>query len=138
LIKPTLDTTPAALRKFGIMMAVVLGVISCLTAWKAYWTATYILWFIGGINFLIPALLFPTGLKPVYIAWMKFAFALGWLNSKIILSLIFYLLFTPISLVQKIIGRDALARTFPNPDKTTYWNNRSDQKKNRKHFERQF
>jgi hypothetical protein len=69
---------------------------------------------------------------------MKFAFALGWLNSKIILSLTFYLLFTPISLVQKIIGRDALNRTFPNPEKTTYWNNRTDQKIDRKHFERQF
>ena len=68
---------------------------------------------------------------------MKFAFVLGWINQRVILSLVYYLVFTPISLIQRMIGRDPLERK-PDSNQKTYWVDRSQEEYNPKHFERQF
>ena len=34
-------------------------------------------------------------LRPIYVGWMKFAFVLGWINTRLILGLFFYLILTP-------------------------------------------
>ena len=47
-------------------------------------------------------LLFP------YLAWMKLGLALGWINSRIILGLVFLLVLQPIALTMKIFGYDPL------------------------------
>ncbi|MBD3267993.1 sxtJ [bacterium] len=136
--RPHIPDTPKDLRKFGIMMAIILTVISLITLWRGHMAATYVLWAIAGVVFLLPALLLPSSLRPIFGVWMKFAFALGWFNSRVILSLTFFLLFTPISLVQKIIGRDPMDRKFPDPTKSTYWHDRSREQTDPKHFQRQF
>ncbi|RJP22530.1 MAG: hypothetical protein C4527_21760 [Candidatus Omnitrophota bacterium] len=129
--------SPQDLRKFGIMMAVVLSIFGSIAIWRQYWTIFYVLGGIAGFVFLLPALLFPTMLQPVYRYWMKFAMALGWFNSRVILSLTFYLLFTPISFIQKLIGRDAMEREFPKKT-DSYWIDRSQETYKPKHFEKQF
>ena len=43
-----------------------------------------------------------------YIAWMKLGHILGWVNSRIILGLVFLIVLMPISLVMKSIGHDPL------------------------------
>ncbi|MGI6457697.1 MAG: SxtJ family membrane protein [bacterium] len=125
------------LRKFGITMAFMLLLISGIAVWKENWTAATILWTIAGVGFLLPALVFPAGLRPVFRYWMKFAFVLGWINQRVILSLVYYLVFTPISLIQRMIGRDPLERK-PDSNQKTYWVDRSQEEYNPKHFERQF
>ncbi len=132
-----MDPTPKDLRTFGITMAIMLTLISGIFVWRGHWIVVYALWIIAGLNFLIPALLFPKGLRPVFRVWMKFAFALGWLNSRIILSLCYYLMFTPISIVQRLIGRDALEYR-KKEEKDSYWHDRSSEEYNPKHFEKQF
>ncbi len=129
--------TDSDLRKFGIMMAIVLVLFSGIAAWKQHWTIAYGMWGIAGIIFLLPAIVYPQFLKPIHYYWMKFAMALGWINSRIILSLTYYLLFTPISIIQKIIGRDEMERKFPEQT-NTYWVDRSKETYNPKHFEKQF
>ena len=57
----------------------------------------------GILGILKPGLL----LYP-YIAWMKLGLILGWVNSRIILGLVFLIVLIPISLVMKIIGHDPL------------------------------
>lgn len=51
-------------------------------------------------------------LKVIYKAWMKFAHALGWVNTRIILFLIYFLIFVPIAVLFKVIGKDPLDRRF--------------------------
>lgn len=56
----------------------------------------------------IPGLLKPEVLKPVYVGWMKLGHVLGWLNSRIILGFIFYVLVTPMGWIMKKMGKNPL------------------------------
>ena len=52
----------------------------------------------------------PQCVRLIYVGWMILAFPIGWTVSQIILAAIFLGLFTPISLVFRLLGRDALHR----------------------------
>ncbi|NQX87842.1 MAG: sxtJ [Halioglobus sp.] len=57
------------------------------------------------------SVVFPASLRPVYKVWMRFAEALGWLNTRIILSVIFYLMFVPVGFVMRLFN-DPMRRKF--------------------------
>ncbi|APW64247.1 SxtJ family membrane protein [Paludisphaera borealis] len=65
-------------------------------------------------------LLRPDFLRPIYVAWMVLAFPIGWTVSLVMLAIMYYGLFTPIGLVFRLIGRDALQRTR-RPGIESYW-----------------
>jgi len=73
-------------------------------------------WILSGI--LIPAaLIAPGALKPVFTVWMKFGHIMNRVNTTIILTVVFFLVFTPVGLVMKLFGRDAMHRKFdPNAE----------------------
>lgn len=52
----------------------------------------------------------PQWVRLIYVGWMILAFPIGWTISQIVLAAIFLGLFTPISLVFRLMGRDALRR----------------------------
>lgn len=58
-------------------------------------------------------------LKYIYKIWMKFAHALGWVNTRIILTLVYFLIFTPLALFFKLIGKDPMGRQIEAVD--SYW-----------------
>jgi len=68
-------------------------------------------WIIG-IVFGLWALVVPKTLKPVYKVWMLFGNIMGWINSRIILGILFYVIFSPIALVLRLMGKDPLERDF--------------------------
>jgi hypothetical protein len=102
--------TPKMLRQFGLLSLAVFG---GWAAWRAATgrvdLATVLLGAGGGILGLL-GLVAPTALRPVFTAWMVAAFPIGWVVSRVILAALFYLMFTPIALVFRLIGRDALRR----------------------------
>ena len=57
------------------------------------------------------ALVVPAALRPVYKIWMLFAEALGWVNTRIILSAIFFLVFFPLGLIMRMFN-DPMRRKF--------------------------
>ena len=118
-------------------MTLLCMVLGGILLWRGHPYWTYRLWIIGGVVFLAPALLFPTGLRPIFVVWTAIAERLNWIVSRLVLVLIFYILFTIISLIQKIIRRDPLDRQFPG-NASTYWIDRSQEETNPKHFERLF
>jgi hypothetical protein len=61
---------------------------------------------------VLAALLYPPVLRYPYRAWMFIGHCLGWVNTRILMTLIFYVLFTPAALVMRAIGRDAMNRKF--------------------------
>jgi hypothetical protein len=69
---------------------------------------------------LAMALVVPKGLWPLYVALTAVTLPLGIVLSFVILSGLFYLLFTPVSLVFRLLGRDALQRKF-DPQADSYW-----------------
>ena len=57
---------------------------------------------------VILAIAKPSLLLYPYKAWMKLGHILGWLNSRIILGLVFLIVLQPIALIMKIFGHDPL------------------------------
>ncbi len=58
---------------------------------------------------LIPsALLYPPILRGPERCWTAFVAGLGWLNTRIVLSLVFFLILTPLGLLMRLAGRDIL------------------------------
>ena len=65
-------------------------------------------------------LVWPRGIKPIFIGWMALAYPIGWTVSHLMLALLYYGLFTPVALFFRITGRDALALKRK-PQADTYW-----------------
>ena len=78
-----------------------------------------ILWQIGVALAVLGSLL-PAVVKPLYYAWMSMAVVLGYVMTRVILTIFFFLVLTPVALVFRLIGRDALHRKIDR-DAASYW-----------------
>ncbi|NIA30317.1 MAG: hypothetical protein GWP06_10445 [Actinobacteria bacterium] len=106
------------LRKFGIVMTVAFGILSTLLYFKGRPAAP----FLAGIAlfFLVFGLLLPFVLAPIHKVWMKFAEILSWIMNRVVLTLAFFIIITPIGLVMRLLGKDLLNKKF-DPNLPTYW-----------------
>ena len=68
-------------------------------------------WAIAAV-FVILGVAIPRSLKPVYELCLKICHIMGWINSRIILTMIFGLVVTPMALVMKLIKRDTMTRQW--------------------------
>ncbi len=117
------------LRRFGL----VTGGLSILVFGLSIpwlWGLGLPVWpWIAGALLVITAWLAPRALGPVYRGWMALANVLGWINTRLILGLIYFVVFTPIGLVRRRLMKDGLRRRLepreesyriasrsPNPD----------------------
>ncbi|GAB4337901.1 MAG: hypothetical protein Kow0089_09490 [Desulfobulbaceae bacterium] len=107
------------LRNFGLITgAMVVLFFGLLVPWFfgrefARWP-----WITGGI-LAAWGLALPRTLRPVYIVWMTIGHWLGWINTRIILTLLFYLLILPVGVIMRLFGKDPLARSF-DPGRQSY------------------
>ena len=62
-------------------------------------------------------------LTPLKRAWMKLAELLNRVVSPVVMAVIFFVIFTPVALVMRAMGRDALCRRYE-PQAPTYWKQR--------------
>jgi hypothetical protein len=91
----------------------------------------------GALFFLLSGLFTYPLLRPIYIGWMKFAFVLGWVNTRVILSVFFYLVITPVGLVMRLFGRDPMNRKFDR-SAASYWVRRPEAPADLKRYENLF
>jgi hypothetical protein len=61
----------------------------------------------------------PRGIRWIYTGWMIAAFPVGWTVSKVMVAAMFYLVFTPVALIFRLMKRDALHLRRPTVD--SYW-----------------
>ena len=94
------------LRNFGIIMAVVLSIIGSVLLGHDIPACIY-LFTISGI-FLVSGLAFPKLLYPIEWGWMKLANILGYIMTRVILTITFYLIITPIGLLRQLFSKDPL------------------------------
>ena len=96
------------LRKFGIITGIIFAVLfGLLFPWLAERSIPVWPWVVAAVLF-VWALLLPASLNPVYRAWMKIGLVLGWINTRIILSIMFYVIFMPIGFIVRMFGVDLL------------------------------
>ena len=110
-MEDTQTTTQRELRDFGFIMAIAFAAVGTAPFFLhhlhfRYWTFPLI------VCFLLPSIWQPTLLRPLYRCWMAFGALLGFVNSRVILGLVFFAIVTPIALVLRFFGKDILALRF--------------------------
>ena len=123
------------IRNFGITLGIILLLISGFLFWKE--KESFQIFLIVGITFLLTAIAIPVVLKPVYWIWMIFAIILGWFMTRVILSLLFYVVFTSIGLTLRFFGKQFLELRWDN-SKESYWNFRNNEHLKKENCEKQF
>ena len=99
-------------RQFGLLLAgVVGGIFGLLLPW---WHNAPLPQepFKIAIPLMILALLRPQLLKPFYLVWMRLGSVLGWINTRIILTAIFFTIILPIGLLKRLTSKDLMARHY--------------------------
>ena len=134
----TAEVTTLDLRKFGFIMGAMFALIfGGLFPWIFDKTSeTWPIWpFIVMAVFWVLAIVLPESLRKVNEIWLKVGNVLGWINSRIILGIMFFLLIFPIGLLLKIFGKDAMSRKL---DKDADSYRRISKKRDVKHLEKPF
>lgn len=112
-------TSPKILREFAwIMAGAIAGLFGVILPLLKGHSPPPLPWAIAGVFLLLGAMA-PRSLKPVYALWLTIGHVLGWINSRLILTLIFALMVTPMALLMKLIHRDTMHRQWQ-PQLTTY------------------
>src|SRR5262249_5778976 len=106
------------LRHFGLIVG---GIFALIALWPVLLRADRPrLWALAlAVALIVPALVLPRSLTYVHRGWMAAAEALGWINTRLILSVVFYALVTPMGLFIRRFGRDPIQRRFE-PNAATY------------------
>ncbi len=98
----------------------------------------YIYFAEAGIVFLLLSLLIPAWLAPVRRIWLALGEALGFVVTRIILSVLFYLVVTPTGLLGRIFGKKFLNFDFSS-QKESFWDTtKKDAPVSKESSERQF
>jgi hypothetical protein len=128
--------TDAQARKTVLIVA---GVLLALAGWQYFRhrpTACAVLAATGAALAII-GLLVPPVARAFHTYWMRFATLLGWVNSRILLGLMFYGVFAPYNLIGRMVGRDPLRRRG-RAQGESYWIPRKATRQTREQFERTF
>lgn len=130
-----IKTSKKEIRSFGITF----GIIFLIIAGFLYYHEKYSfqLFIYLASSFFCLGFIFPIVLKPFYIVWMIFAVILGWLMTRVIISLLYYIIITPIGLFLRIIGKDLLDLK-EQKNKKSYWNIRNSEEEKNQNYEKQF
>lgn len=123
------------LRSFGVMIGAIFLLIAVFSSYKDKESFRIFLYIAG--SFIGLGLLIPILLKPLYIIWMTFAAILGWIMTRLILTLLFYVIITPIGIMLKVIGKDVL-EIKKQAVKESYWNQRDINLEKNQNYEKQF
>ena len=105
-------------KKFGLFFSAVFFFITFYFYLNEY-SPAIIFFLVLGIIFLIFALFKAEKLNFLNKLWMKFGQLLGLIISPIVMGIIFFGLFTPMSIFMRLFGRDELLLRFK--IKASYW-----------------
>ena len=129
-IKPTRKN----IRNFGVTIGLFLMILGGILFWKEI--EDYIIVTFVGIVFIVCGLGLPRILKPIYLFWMIVSSILGWVMTRVVLSILFFTMITLIGLISKLFGKQFLDLKWDN-SKNSYWNQRQG-KPEKSSYENQF
>lgn len=95
-------------RSFGVSVGGFLLFVAAVLWWRERIDTAAILAGIGAV-LVVLGLTAPKLLYYPSAAWWKFALVLGHVNARVILTVAFLVMLTPLSLIWRLIGRDPLA-----------------------------
>ena len=86
---------------------------------------------VGAVFWIVPQIA-----RPFYLAWYFLACCIGIVVSNALLTAFYYLVFTPVGLLMRVLGRDPMKRRL-DPAAATYWQDAEKDVDPRRYF-RQF
>jgi hypothetical protein len=105
-------------RKFGLTLGIVFSLIGLFLFWKSKGSAPYFI--VIGVGFILSGFIIPSALKYIYTIWMGFAVIMGYFMSRVILSLIFFLMFAPVGIITRLLRKDLLKEKW-DKNADSYW-----------------
>jgi hypothetical protein len=136
-----IETPPPAstkdLRGFGFTFAAVAAVFALLLTWRGRTVSAQGFALVAASFFVVGAL-FPGLLRPFHGPWMKFAEILGYVNTRILLGLFFFVGVTPTGLLMRLAKKDPMERSFKRKGEASYWTKAPPHGDGVRHFDRQF
>ncbi len=123
------------LREFGLTIGVILVILGVIALWRGKEFYLYLL-SIGGA-FIVFGLFLPKVLLPLQKIWMSLSIIIGFFMSRVILSVVFYLVLTPIGLVMRLLGKDILDQKI-DKSKNSYWKDIKGGVKSKERYENQY
>jgi hypothetical protein len=131
-----MQPTTKDIRIFALILGLLTLVFGCLQLVKGRPGVAHVLICIS-VGISAGGCCLPKALLPLYRGWMYVATGVGWFNTRLLLGLIFFLLFLPLGLVFRVLGKDPLARKVDGK-RESYWNTRESPPLDPKNYERQF
>jgi Saxitoxin biosynthesis operon protein SxtJ len=123
-------------RKLRTFAGLFFAVATTVATWQAWahqrWLTASSLFTAGAVVAAI-GLLRPMSVRSLYISMTVASFPIGWMMSHLLLAIIYFGLFTPLSVIFRLIGRDAL-RLRPSPDISTYFKDKPAPVKSQAYF----
>ena len=100
------------LRQFGFLLGCLIPLFFCVLL-PALHSHSAPLWPVGiGVMLILIGVLAPQRLSPVYRGWMALGNVLGFINSHLILGVVFVLVLQPIALIMRCMGHDPLRKRW--------------------------
>ena len=130
-----LKSEKSDLRKFGMAVGLVFVLIAGVLFWNEKSSFKVLLGI--GLFLFASGVVLPFILKPVYWVWMVFAILLGWFMTRVILSLLFYVVLTPMGLILRLSGKRFLDLKW-GENQETYWNYREVKSADQINYDKQF
>lgn len=113
------DLSSKDLREFGLVTgAIFAGLFGLLFPWLFEHRYPLWPWYVFAA-LAVPALIAPRILKPVYRGWMRFGLLISRFTTPLILGIVFFLMVTPIGLIRRVLGKDAVKKSL-DKDLDTY------------------
>ena len=116
-----ISKTKKDIKKFSYLVGGIIILISLFLLLKG--SSSFHLMLGIGLGLVIIGIIVPIILKPIYLAWMTFAVIIGWIMTRVILTIIFYLIVTPTGLIAKLFRKNFLDLSFRN-NSDSHWNYR--------------
>ncbi|HAC14354.1 MAG TPA: hypothetical protein DCE78_00185 [Bacteroidetes bacterium] len=126
-----IDASPKKIREFGLVIFVVVGlIIPAIIFYKhgIHISNTVMYLFSFSSIFFIASAFFHSIMRPIYKSWMLLALGMGFVMTRVIITLVYLLLMTPIGLIRRLSGSETPKdiRNFKKNDSVSYWILRDD------------
>lgn len=111
------------LRRFGLLVGTILMGLAAYRAWHVGWGSRPLVTAAVGVSMIGLGAIAPGLLKPVFAVWQLLGSVLGWVNTRILLALVFFIVLTPLALLARLMGHDPLVRKSPKLQ-ASFWKER--------------
>jgi len=127
-------TAPNPERSFGVSVGIVLCLIAAALWWRGRVTRAEVVGAIGGV-LLIAGLVHPPWLTYPSAVWWRVSRALGHVNARVLLTILFSIVLVPLSMIWRMTGKDPLARRR---QKWPGWSTYPARYRDKRHYERMY